>query len=357
MRADGSPNRHRPARRAHWLIAAVVAVGLALTACGTGPTGTATPDGSQSSPQRSGMQKTPSSSPGPTSSETSPEHSSGSSPSESAGTATDSAGNTPDGGELPRGGKKIFPRYRVVSYYGTAGTSTMGILGSKPPNQIAKDIERAAAPFKTRDRKVQPAMELIVTVADSYPGSGHRYRHNIKMAQARRYLKAARAHHMLLVLDIQPGHGDFLPLVKHWSKLLAEPDVGLALDSEWHMPDGKTPGRVIGHSDADDINAVSQWLADRVHRRRLPQKLFLLHQFTRSMLRHVGDIKTHSQLATVQHLDGFGTRGDKLSIYRKLKKPKQFHMGFKLFYQQDINMMPPKRTLKIKPTPEFISYQ
>ncbi len=245
----------------------------------------------------------------------------------------------------------------MVAYYGTPGTGSMGVLGSKPPKQIAGQIEKAAKPFGTSDRKVQPAMELIVTVADAHPGPSHKYRHNIKKKQVWHYLKVARAHHMLLILDIQPGHGDFMPLAKHWSKVLDEPDVGLALDSEWHMPNGNTPGRVIGHSKPSDINPVSSWLAAKVRRHRLPQKLFVLHQFTKPMLRHPEKIKTPSQLATVQHLDGFGTRAAKLSKYRHLQRPKEFHMGYKLFYKQDINMMPPKRVLKLKPTPEYVSYQ
>lgn len=331
----------RRARPAGWC-AAAIAIAIVLAGCGAGLKATPGPHSSASGSARS---KSASPSGGGSRSGTASSRSAGKS----------SADGTRS--QLPQGGKKIFPRYQVVTYYGTAGTSRLGVLGSRPPGKIADRIQNAADSFDRSGRRVQPAMELIVTVADSHPGPDHQYRHNIKMRQAQRYLKAARAHHMLLILDIQPGHGKFLPLVKHWSKLLAEPDVGLALDSEWHMPDGNTPGKVIGHSNPGDINAASAWLARLVDRRRLPQKLFVLHQFTKPMLRRPSDIKTHSQLATVQHLDGFGQRSDKLTKYRNLKRPKQFHMGFKLFYQQDIDMMSPNRVLNLKPTPEYISYQ
>lgn len=325
--------------RAQWWLVALVIIGITVAGCGVVPTA-GEPDGDHSSTPASSRTAT---SPSPTAPKSPP-------------TGTSSP-RTSKRDQLPRGGTTIFPRYRVVAYYGTPGTSRLGVLGSQPPKKITGKVAKTAAPFATSDRKAQPAPELIVTVADSNGGHNHRFRHNIAMSQARRYLKAARAHHELLILDIQPGDGSFLPLVKHWSKLLAEPDVGLALDSEWHMHDGQTPGRVIGHSDAGDINTVSRWLERLVRRRRLPDKLFVLHQFTKHMLRHPGRIKNRRGLATVQHLDGFGNRADKLAKYRGLQRPHQFHPGFKLFYRQDQNLMPPKRVLNLKPPPEYVSYQ
>jgi hypothetical protein len=258
---------------------------------------------------------------------------------------------------LPRGGTTIFPRYRVVAYYGTAGTGSLGVLGSASPEAIAGRLEKAAAPFATPGRQVLPAMELIVNVADPMPGPGGDYNHEISHAKARHYLDVARAHHLLLILDIQPGHSTFLPLVEHWKSLLSEPDVGLALDSEWRMPDGSVPGQVIGHSSASEINAVTAWLADLVREDDLPQKLLVLHQFTAPMIRDIDAVTTPPELAEVQQLDGFGTRAGKLAKYRNLQRPDQFHMGFKLFYTEDVDLMSPQSTLALKPPPEYISYQ
>ncbi|MGH3095062.1 MAG: hypothetical protein ACRDMV_03580 [Streptosporangiales bacterium] len=258
---------------------------------------------------------------------------------------------------LPRGGKRVFPRYRVVAYYGTAGTGSLGVLGSKPPAQIAGKIEKVARRFATPGRQVQPAMELIVTVADATPGPDGDYNHTIAMAKAKTYLRIARANDMLLILDIQPGQAKFLRLVKHWAPLLAHPQVGLALDAEWHMPDAGVPGQTIGHVNAAQINRVAAWLADLVQHRRLPQKLFVLHQFTASMIDHIGQVTTRPQLAEVQHLDGFGAPADKLAKYRRLQRPSQFHMGFKLFYSQDTPLMSPTRVLNLNPPPEYVSYQ
>jgi hypothetical protein len=258
---------------------------------------------------------------------------------------------------VPRGGATIFPRDRVVAYYGTAGSDALGVLGSEPPEKIAGTIEKAAEPYETPGKQVLPAMELVVTVADAAPGADGNYSHHIATSKVRRYEKAAENNHMLLILDIQPGQSPFLPLVKHWKELLAEPNVGLALDSEWHMPEGNVPGRVTGHAAAANINKVSSWLAHLVDRKHLPQKLFIVHQFTAAMIRHIDEITTPPELAVVQQLDGFGTQHLKLSKWRKLKHPKRFHMGFKLFYTQDTDLMSPKQVLALHPPPDYISYE
>jgi hypothetical protein len=38
-------------------------------------------------------------------------------------------------------------------------------------------------------------------------------------------------------------------------------------------------------------------------------------------------------------------------------KRKGFHNGFKLFYDEDVNMFSPREVLGIKPRPDLITYQ
>ena len=263
----------------------------------------------------------------------------------------------PQPAQLPLGGTQIFPKYRIVTYYGTAGGGPLGVLGSEPPDQIATKLDAAAAPYATPDRKVQPTMELIVTIADGSPGPDGNYSHQIDQGLAWEYLKAARAHHQLLVLDIQPGSGDFLTAVQAWEPLLNQPDVGLALDPEWRMPPGVAPGQQIGHVEAPEVNAVSDWLAGVVRAHRLPQKLFVLHQFTESMIGDIGAVVLHPELATVQHIDGFGDQANKIAKYTGLQRAAQFHLGFKVFYTEDIAPLTPADVLRLQPQPEYVSYQ
>ncbi|WP_331554895.1 hypothetical protein [Actinomycetospora sp.] len=259
--------------------------------------------------------------------------------------------------QLPRGGTTIFPNYRVVAYYGTADTSRLGVLGTGTPQQAAARLEQAAAPFATPGRTVQPAMELIVGLADGGPGPDGDYHHDIDQGAAGRYLAAARADKQLMIIDVQPGRTDFMTAVRPWENLLREPDVGLALDPEWRMPPGEVPGKQIGTVAADEINEVSTWLANLVQANDLPQKLFVVHQFTPNMITNPERLQTPPQLAVVQHVDGFGAPPNKLGKYRELQRPTQMHLGFKLFYTQDTPMLTAAQALALQPAPDLVTYQ
>ncbi len=259
--------------------------------------------------------------------------------------------------QLPRGGTTIFPNYRVVAYYGTADTDRLGVLGAGTPEQAADKLEQAAAPFATPGRTVQPAMELIVGVADGGPGPDGDYHHDIDQGAARQYLATARAHKQLMIIDIQPGRSDFMTAVRPWESLLHEPDVSLALDPEWRMPPGAVPGKQIGTVSADEVNQVSTWLADIVRTNNLPQKLFVVHQFTSNMITNPERLQTPPQLAMVQHIDGFGAPPNKLGKYKDLQRPQQMHLGFKLFYTQDTPMLTVAQALTLQPAPDLVTYQ
>jgi hypothetical protein len=259
--------------------------------------------------------------------------------------------------QLPRGGTTIYPNYRVVAYYGTADTDRLGVLGAGTPEQAAEKLEQAAAPFVTPGRTVQPAMELIVGVADGGPGPNGDYHHDIDQGAARQYLAAARAHKQLMIIDIQPGRTDFMTAVRPWENLLREPDVSLALDPEWRMPPGAVPGKQIGTVSADEVNQVSTWLADMVRADNLPQKLFVVHQFTANMITDPERLQTPPELAVVQHIDGFGAPPNKLGKYKDLQRPQQMHLGFKLFYTQDTPMLTAAQALALAPAPDLVSYQ
>jgi hypothetical protein len=251
----------------------------------------------------------------------------------------------------------MFPQYRVVAYYGTAGTGALGVLGQGAPEEAAEAIDKAAQGFATPDRKVQPAMEFIATVADSYPGPDGGYSHQAAKAKVQQYLDVARKHHQLFLLDIQPGRRDFMSAVKPWRDLLSQPDVGLALDAEWRMDPGDVPGTVIGHVGAPEVNQVLDWVADLTKTADLPQKVVVLHMFRASMVTDLQTVADHPELALVQHLDGFGDVNTKMDIYHAIANPQKFHMGFKLFYKQDQPLLGPPDVLAMKPQPEFISYQ
>jgi hypothetical protein len=260
--------------------------------------------------------------------------------------------------ELPGGGRRIFAGGRfLVAYYGTAGTGSLGVLGEAGPDRIMPRLRRAAAPFGRGGRTVQPVFELIVTVAHAGPTKAGTYSSGIRRAQVQRYLDAAHRYGVLLVLDLQPGRADFLSAAKTWEWALRDPWVGLALDPEWRMGPHGVPGRRIGSVSAGEVNRVSAWLDGLTAAEELPEKLFMLHEFRRDMVRHVARVRGRAHLALVQHVDGYGTRRQKLATFHHVVRPKRFVLGFKLFYDEDVHRMRPAQVLRIRPRISYVSFQ
>lgn len=259
---------------------------------------------------------------------------------------------------LPGGGRTIFPRYRVVAFYGEPGDERLGTLGVGTPAQAARRLVRQARAYRRRHRPVLPAFELIATLATGSAGDDGQYRVRRPQAVIRRYLRAARRAGALLLLDIQPGRADFLREVKVYRRFLELPDVGLALDPEWSMRAGEIPGQVRGQTDAATVNRVSAYLAAIVKRGNLPQKIFLIHQFTPDMIERKHLIVRRPGLALTINIDGFGAQANKVSKYEELSGPRlRSYHGFKLFYRLDTDLMTPRQTLHLHPSPDLIVYQ
>jgi hypothetical protein len=251
----------------------------------------------------------------------------------------------------------VFPKYFVVAFYGTAQTSAMGVLGEARPDVITERLRRAARPYRASGRRVQIAYELIVTIADRHPGADGDYTHAIPRRFVERYVRAARRNDALLILDLQPGRSTFLEQARRYRWALRSPFVGLALDPEWRMGPHQVPAQSIGSVGAVEINRVSAFVARITRRHDLPEKLFVIHQFRKSMVRNIDRVRIRPRLAMVQHVDGFGTRKQKLATFHAVARPDLFHLGFKLFYDEDVNLFSPSRVRKIRPAVRFVSYQ
>lgn len=261
--------------------------------------------------------------------------------------------------QLPLGGRTILPRLRVVAFYGGPDGPTLGVLGSAPPDQIVHRIADQAQRYARFGRPVQPAMELIADVAQASPGPDDHYSARISNADIASYLAAAHAAGMLLILDIQPGSGDFLPDVKMLRRFLLDPSVSIALDPEWKVPPGEAPGGGrIGSASAASINAVSRYLSRLVRRHKLPDKLFIVHEFSLTMLPDRQDIVQRPGLELVFHADGEGAPASKVAVYRQLHFPgPPIGSGFKLFFTEDTRLMTPARVMRLTPQPDIITYQ
>ncbi len=254
--------------------------------------------------------------------------------------------------------QQIFPNFRIVALYGTDSSAALGVLGEQPPEAAAARLEQVMAPYRAvSDRPILGAFELIVTVAQAGPGPSGLYRAPSSDEFVQRYLDAARAHGLMLILDIQPGRSDFLTEVQRYEKFLRQPDVHLALDPEWRVGPNSVPGKVVGQVSAAEVNSVADWLAAIVAQEKLPEKLFVIHQFQVRMITDRATLRDPAGLAVTIHMDGFGTRGEKLNTYSFTKAAPPFHNGFKLFYDEDVNMFSPAETLALSPVPDLVTYQ
>ncbi|CAN5256562.1 hypothetical protein BH20ACT16_BH20ACT16_01480 [soil metagenome] len=260
--------------------------------------------------------------------------------------------------ELPRGGRRIFPNFRVVAFYGAPQDEQLGALGIGTPAAAGRRLERVARAYAKKSRPVLPAFELISTIATAAPGGDGLYRTHQSDEVIGRYLRAARAAKALLLLDIQPGRADFLTEVRRLERWLREPDVGIALDPEWHVGPEEVPGQVLGAVTAEEINAVSEYVARIVVDHNLPEKLFVVHQFTDGMIEGKERVVKRSGLAVTMNVDGFGDRPNKISKYTQFtSEPVRFHDGFKLFYEEDTNLMSPGAVLELRPPPDLVVYE
>jgi hypothetical protein len=251
----------------------------------------------------------------------------------------------------------LFPGRRIVALYGNDVAAALGVLGEQPPAEAADRLARVAQPFEAGDRPVQGAFELIATIATSGPGSDGLYRSVSSEAHVQRYLDVARERGLLLILDIQPGRSDFLTEVRRYDRFLRDPIVHVALDPEWRMGPDQVPGQVVGQVDATEVNAVARHLASIVAAEGLPDKLLVVHQFQDRMLTNRPLLVQPPGVVVAIHMDGFGTQEQKLATYGVVRAEPPLWNGFKLFYDEDIDMFTPAEVLALDPVPDLVTYQ
>jgi hypothetical protein len=260
--------------------------------------------------------------------------------------------------QLPGGGRTVLPDHRVVALYGAPQDEQLGALGIGTPEEAAARLKAQAAPYDRPGRPVMPAFELIATIVAADPGTDGKYRFRQTEDTIDTYLAAARKAGALLVLDVQPGLAPFMEEVRWLEPWLREPDVGLALDPEWSMGPGEVPGEVIGSTEAAIVNRVARYVSGIVEEENLPQKLLIVHQFTTGMIHHRRRLEAPPGVALVVNVDGFGNRLNKISKYHLfVRDDGRWFNGFKLFYEEDVNLMRPRGVLRLNPPPDVVIYE
>jgi hypothetical protein len=255
----------------------------------------------------------------------------------------------------------LIPEHRIVAFYGNPLSKRMGILGEIEADEMLRRLERKATEWAAADsgQKVLPALHLIATVAQGYPGPARKYRLQMPDSVIERVASWAEERGWLLILDIQVGVSTIEQELPVLVPYLKRPYVHLALDPEFAMKDGKRPGTDwMGRMDAAEVNHAVEVLARIVEEQSLPPKILVVHRFTRNMLTNASRIRLDPRVQVVIDMDGYGPPGSKMGAYRwfVVRHPVQY-TGFKLFFKNDKPMMKPEDVLQLYPKPMYIQYQ
>jgi hypothetical protein len=255
----------------------------------------------------------------------------------------------------------LLPEHRIVAFYGNPLSKRMGVLGELQADTMLARLERTATEWAAADsgQKVLPALHLIATVAQGYPGPARKYRLQMPDSIIERVANWAETRGWVLILDIQPGLSSVDAELPYLIPFLKRPYVHLALDPEFAMKDGHLPGRDwMGNMDAAEVNHAVDVLARIVDEQQLPPKMLVVHRFTYNMLKNTSRIKRDPRVQVVIDMDGYGSPGSKMGAYRwfVVRHPVQY-TGFKLFFKNDKPMLKPEEVLELYPKPMYIQYQ
>lgn len=262
---------------------------------------------------------------------------------------------------LPGRDEPVLRDRRMVALYGVPGTPSLGALGEQPLGKSVERVSRLAHSYDelTKD-DVVPAFELIATIASTSAGDDGDFSSELPLSTLRPWIERAAKEGVYVVLDLQPGRTDFRTQAKRYAPLLKYPHVGLALDPEWRLGPNQRHLEQIGSVRGKEVNDTIDWLARLTERENLPQKLLILHQFRTEMISARKLIDADREYVSVLiHADGQGTHAAKRGTWRSLHEdaPRGVHWGWKNFIDEDHPMLTPKQTYRVRPTPDFVSYQ
>jgi len=254
----------------------------------------------------------------------------------------------------------MFPDRRLLAFYGGVSTPALGVLGEQDPPQALKRMTPFLEEYAADGVMTIPTFEIITTLATELPGTGGNYSAGFSIRALSPWIQYAAQEDVYVVLDLQPGRSDFLTQARRYEELLKLPHVGLALDPEWRLGPNQVHLRQIGSVTASEVNSVSKWLSELVREEKLPQKLFMIHQFRTDMIHNRESLTVPPELAVVIHMDGQGPLSTKYNTWAVLQQgseDRKWLWGWKNFFDEDSPMATPQEVLDLQPSPVFVSYQ
>jgi hypothetical protein len=249
----------------------------------------------------------------------------------------------------------------LVGFYGSPGTSTMGILGRYSVEELEPILLEWAAKYDAAngERAIVPVLYLIYGTV--WPGGDIGY---LSDKTIERYIRFAQARNWLVFIDHQIGRfgvGDAMKRLLPWLKY---PNVHLALDPEWRTDQ---PMRVIGSVTGDELNEAQETMRAYLESERIPgYRMLVVHQFNAYMITNRGKIRTDFDPVTLIHCaDGFGPPSEKRASYGFNAEAANMPLkAFKLFFKSNFEfagyddpLLEPREVFALKPRPVFVMYQ
>lgn len=254
----------------------------------------------------------------------------------------------------------LLPDHRLIMYYGFPENPNMGILGEFPPDVLLEKLLAQKAEYEavSTDRPWKAGIELIASVAQRDPGADGNYIADTDGAWLDMYTQFTEENDMYLLLDVQCGLKTPKEDYEGLERWLRYNHVHLAIDPEFHVLPGETPGIELGSIDASDVTEAQQWCVDIANKYGTSRKMLLIHQFHHFSISNKDQIKHMDGVDLVMNMDGWGPPHQKLDTWNVViqQEPIEYN-GIKVFYRQDDPEMTPAEIMALEPTPDVINYQ
>jgi len=259
-----------------------------------------------------------------------------------------------------RSDEGLLPDHRLIMYYGFPENPNMGILGEFPPEELLPKLLAQKAEYEavSNDRPWKAGIELIASVAQREPGADGMYIADTGGEWLDMYTQFTEENDMFLVLDVQCGLKTPKQDYEGLERWLRYDHVHLAIDPEFHILPGETPGIELGSIDASDVTEAQEWLIGISEKYGTSRKMLLIHQFNVYSVSNKDQIKPMHGVDLVLNMDGFGPPWMKMETWSVViqQQPIEYN-GIKLFYRQEDPLMTPAEIMAIEPTPDVINYQ
>ncbi|CAN5757192.1 hypothetical protein BH23CHL5_BH23CHL5_24840 [soil metagenome] len=265
-----------------------------------------------------------------------------------------------DGTQGPDVRELLLPNYRILSYYGFPGNELMGILGEHDKDTLLTLLRDQLTEYEATDssRPWKMAFEVIASVAQRDAGADGMYIAYASASVIQDYVDFTAANDLLLILDVQFGRKTVAQEIEAVREWLSYQHVHLAIDPEFAIKEGETPGIELGQIDATDVRLAQELLVEISRNDGIPPKLLIVHQFNLYSLTNRDQIVQIPDVQYVLEVDGWGAPEAKRDTYTVVggNVPHEFY-GFKLWYRQDAPLMTAAEVMSLQPPPDIVIYQ